>query len=119
MSELLSDFVTRMPPKHPSNVEPYFFIWCDEDGTNTGTTSDDGELQGETISSYTATVQTGLTKSSDNKGAVTVGGIAYGANTVVTVWLSGGTAGSDYYVTCQVVTSNSRTLNHTMIVPVR
>lgn len=110
---------SNAPPKDPNNVEPYFFVWCDRDGTNTGASADDGELQGATISSYTVTVATGLTKDSDNKSAVTINGVSYGANTVVTVWVSGGTDGTDYDVLCRIVTSDSRTLDKTMTIPVR
>lgn len=53
---------------------------------------------GETISSHTVTVPAGITKDSDSESAGTV-----------TIWLSGGTAGSTYRVTCQIVTSSSRT----------
>lgn len=107
------------PPKDPNSVEPYFFIWCDIDGTNTGGATDDGELQGATISTYTVTVASGITKDSDNKNAVTIRGVSYSANTVVTVWLSGGTDNTDYDISCRIVTSDSRTLDKTMTVPVR
>ena len=109
----------KAPAKDPNSVEPYFFVWCDRDGINTGAAADDGELQGATISSYTVTVPSGITKDSDNKSAVTVHGVTYDANTVVTVWLSGGTANTDYDILCRVVTSDSRTLDMTMTVPVR
>lgn len=110
---------TRVPEKDPNSVEPYFFVWCDPDGTNTGSATDDGELQGATIASYTVTPASGITKDSDNKSAVTIHGVTYGANTVVTVWLSGGTVDADYSILCRIVTSDSRTLDATMTVPVR
>lgn len=53
---------------------------------------------GETISSHTVTATAGLTVDSSNESAG-----------VVTAWLSGGTAGSDYVVTCQIVTNAGRT----------
>lgn len=108
-----------VPSKDPNNVEPYFFVWCSRDGTNTGSAADTGELQGATISSYTVTVPAGITKDSDNKSAVTIRGTAYAINTVVTVWLSGGTDGTDYDVLCRIVTSDARTLDQTMRIPVR
>jgi hypothetical protein len=111
--------VISVPSKDPNNVEPYFFVWCSLSGTNNGGTTDTGELQGATISSYTVTVPAGITKDSDNKAAVTIRGIAYAVNTVVTVWLSGGTDGADYDVLCRIVTSDSRTLDQTMRIPVR
>lgn len=110
---------TYLPSKDPNNVEPYFFVWCSKDATNDGSATDTGELQGATISSYTVTVPTGITKDSDNKNAVTIKGVSYSASTVVAVWLSGGTAGTDYHILCQVVTSDSRTLDQTIVVPVR
>lgn len=111
---------TYAPHKDPNNVEPYFFVWCDrETGLNDGSDDDHGELQGATISSYTVTPASGLTKDSDNKDAVTIHGVTYSANTVVTVWVSGGTDGTDYDVLCRIVTSDSRTLDKTMTIPVR
>ena len=53
---------------------------------------------GETISSYTVTVPTGLTKDSDSS-----------ASGVITVWLSGGTAGTVYSVEVKITTSLGRT----------
>lgn len=108
-----------LPEKDPNSVEPYFFVWCGDDGTNDGGVNDDGELQGATISTYTVTADSGITKDSDNKSAVTIHGVTYGASRVVTVWLSGGTHETDYSILCRIVTSDARTLDKTMIVPVR
>lgn len=105
------------PPKDPDNIEPYFFVWCDVTGTNVS--GDNGELQAATISTYTVTVPTGITKASDNKSSVIIAGITYAANTVVTVWLSGGTVDTEYEILCRVVTSDSRTLDKTMTIPIR
>ena len=106
------------PVKDPANIEPYFFVLCDlKRGTNVS--GDNGELQGATISTITSvTATTGLNVDSSNKNAVTIDGISYGVDTVVTAWLSGGTAGTEYTVTCKVTTSDSRTLEYSMIVPV-
>ena len=109
-----------VPSKDPQNKEPYFFIWCDlKTGLNDGSASDDGELQGATISSYTVTVPDGITKDSDNKNAVTIHGVTYAINTVITVWLSGGTVDQDYDILCHVVLSDARELDMTMRLPVR
>ncbi len=58
---------------------------------------------GETISSYSITVDSGITKEGDSQ-----------SNGVVTVWLSGGTAGQTYSVSCKITTSMSRTDERTM-----
>lgn len=107
------------PPKDPNSVEPYFVVWCDLDGTNSGAATDDGELQGATIATATWTVPTGITKDSSNQGAVTIRGVTYGVNTVCTIWLSGGTDGTDYELSVRITTSDSRTLDQTIVVPVR
>lgn len=51
----------------------------------------------ETIHSYTITVQSGITEDS----ALEAGG-------TVQVWLSGGTAGESYLVSCRITTSLGR-----------
>ena len=108
-----------VPAKDPNSVEPYFFVWCDVSGLNDGSVNDNGELQGATISTIVSvTADTGLTISSSNKNAVTIHGISYAVNTVVTAWLSGGTAGEKYNVLCRITTSDARTLDMTMVVPV-
>ena len=108
-----------LPPKDPDAVEPYYIVWCDIDGTNDGGASDDGELQSATISTATWTVPTGITKDSDNKDAVTINNVSYGANTVATIWLSAGTDNTDYDLLCRIVTSDSRTLDKTITIRVR
>ena len=109
---------TFLPSKDPNNVEPYFIVWCSKDGTNDGSTSDNGELQGATISTATWTVPTGITKDSSNQNAVTVAGVSYSANTVCTIWLSSGTAGTEYTLSCKITTSDSRTLDKSIVIPV-
>lgn len=112
---------TYLPDKDPAAIEPYFVVWCDKDGTNTGAATDEGELQGATIATSTWSVATGITKVSDNTSAVTVAGVTYAANTVATIWLSGGTDGASYVLTNTITTSETpaRTLRKTVIVPVR
>lgn len=112
----MSEYVAS---KDPNNVEPYFCVWCDEDGTNDGSAEDGGDLQGATISTATWTVPTGITKVSSNQDAVTIAGVTYAVNTVATIWLSGGTNRVDYPLVCRIVTSDGRTLDKTMVVPVR
>ncbi|NIO40588.1 MAG: hypothetical protein GTO41_10635, partial [Burkholderiales bacterium] len=89
----------NLPSKDPDDTEPFFVVWCDRDGTNSGAAADDGELQGATISSSTWTVPTGITKDSDDTDAVTIRGVSFGINTVATIWLSGGAAGTEYTLT--------------------
>jgi hypothetical protein len=109
-----------VPVKAPTAVEPYYMAWCTvETGLNTGGSADTGELQGATISTATWTVPTGITKDSSNQAQVVIHGITYAVNTVCTIWLSGGTAGVDYTLTCTIVTSDARTLVDTITVPVR
>ncbi len=107
------------PFKDPNSIEPYFVVWCSKNGVNDGSASDTGELQGATISTVTWTVPTGLTKDSQNQNAVTINGVSYAINTVATIWLSSGTANTDYDILCRITTSDGRTLDKTMTVPVR
>ena len=83
--------------KDPDAVLDYKFDWA---ASTNGSGSSDWLASGETISSHTITATTGLTVDSSS---------LTDTNTSVTVWLSGGTAGTDYTVTCQIVTSASRT----------
>ena len=81
-----------MIDKSPVAVLDYLFDWLSL-----------GWLQnGETISSFTTTVDTGLTLTSPGSGS---GGTA----TSITLWLSGGTVGTQYSVTVQITTSAGRT----------
>jgi hypothetical protein len=81
--------------KDPDAVLDYGFDWA-------------AWLQtGETISSATWTVPTGITKTTQTE------------NTTETViWLSGGTAGTNYDVSCRIVTSGGRTDDRTMTIKV-
>lgn len=93
--------------KDPAAVLDYCFDWKAE--TN-GTGESDWLASGETISSHSVTVESGLTKDSD---------AATDTNTSVTVWLSGGTDGDDYTVTCQITTSAGRTDERSVTIKVR
>ena len=71
--------------KDPDAVLDYGFDWSDW-------------LQdGETISTSSWTVPTGLTEVGDSN-----------TTTATKVWVSGGTAGDDYTITNHIVTSDSR-----------
>ena len=77
--------------KDPDETLDYVFDW------------DDKYLAtGEIISSATWTVTTGITE-----------GAKSNTDSTTTIWLSGGTAGSDYEIACKVVTSGSRTAERT------
>lgn len=95
--------------KDPDAVLPYYVIWYV------------WLESGDTLSSHTVAADAGITVDSSaiNSGAVTVDGIEYPANTVVTVWLSGGTALSNYTVTNHVVTANAQEEDHSFIVQMR
>ena len=85
--------------KDPNAVLDFAFNWNDSTSPWLAT--------GETISSHTVTVETGITKDSDSEAAGKV-----------TVWLSGGTAGNWYTVACRIVTSAGRTDERTMRIQV-
>lgn len=86
-------------PKDPSSVLDYSFNWVgDEDHESYLEDS-------ETISSYTMTADAGITKDSDSEDAG-----------IVTVWLSGGTAGTAYNVACKITTSMGRTEERSVLI---
>ena len=74
------------PLKDPSAVLDYVFDWTK------------WLAAAETITSHTVTVPTGLTLESSTA-----------ASGIVTVWISGGTAGTTYRVECLIVTTAGRT----------
>jgi hypothetical protein len=55
---------------------------------------------GETVQTATVTAPTGLTKDSQSNDTTTV-----------TAWISGGTAGQSYTVTCRITTNQGRTFD--------
>lgn len=82
--------------KDPNAVLDYVFNWS-------------SWLQsGETISSSTFTVETGITKDSETN-----------TTTSATVWLSGGTEGNRYTITNRVTTNQGRTDDRSAIVRVQ
>lgn len=58
---------------------------------------------GESISSHTIVVPSGITKESSTNDSTTV-----------TAWISGGTTGVAYDVTCRITTSSNRTEDRTI-----
>lgn len=93
--------------KDPDAVLDYKFDWK---ALTNGNGSSDWLQSGETLSAHTIDADTGITVDSS---------ALSDTNTSVTVWLSGGTAGTDYAVRCEVDTSASRTDERTMMVAVR
>lgn len=95
--------------KDPAAVLDYKFDW--KAATN-GATGADGDWLGttETITSRTITADTGITVDSSS---------LTNSNTSVTVWLSGGTAGTTYKVACKIVTSALRTDERSIYVRVK
>jgi len=72
--------------KDPSDILDYFFDWS-------------GWLNSQdTIKSVTLTVTDGIDIDSYEF-----------TDSMVTLWLSGGTAGNSYIVTCKIVTNNGKT----------
>lgn len=63
---------------------------------------------GETITTAASTVSAGITKDSESN-----------TTTTATVWLSGGTDGDDYLVTCRITTNQGRTDDRSMVIKVR
>lgn len=57
----------------------------------------------ETISTYDVTVSSGITLNSDSA-----------STTAVTAWIQGGTDGTKYTATCQIVTNQGRTDERTI-----
>lgn len=88
----------EMAVKAPTARKDYDFDWVEWLPT------------GDTIASAVVTAESGITVYST---ATT--------STVVKVWLTGGTDGSDYVITCTITTANSpaRIEPRAMIVPVR
>lgn len=81
--------------KDPADVLDYVFDWSAWLGV------------GETISTSIVTVASGLTKDSNTN-----------TSTAVTVWLSGGTAGTSYKVANKITTNQARTVEKTIIIQV-
>ena len=88
--------------KDPDAVLDYKFDWK---ALTNGTGPSDWLTAGETISDHVIDADAGITVDSS---ALSDG------NTSVTVWLSGGTAGTEYKVRCEIDTSASRTDERTM-----
>ena len=93
--------------KDPDAVLDYKFDWK---ALTNGSGESDWLQAAETISSHTIDADTGITVDSS---------ALSDTNTSVTVWLSGGTAGTNYAVRCEIETSASRTDERTMTIRCR
>jgi len=111
--------VTTVDPMDTGDVDYRHVAWCDKDSTNDGTTSDTGKLQGATISTSAWTLDTGLAESSENTNSVTIDGITYDANTVATILIDVDSDASGILLAKNTITtSDGRTLNHTLAIPI-
>lgn len=110
---------TILPSKDPDDIDFYYVVWCSENGTNDGSASDDGELQGATISTSNWTVPAGITEDSSDTNTIVIQGTTYSANTVATITVSGGTVELDYTLTNVITTSDGRTLSKSITIPIR
>lgn len=90
--------------KDPAAVLDYQFDWKALTHAVPGAQSD-WLAAAETITAHTVTVPAGIVKDSSAES----GG-------AVTVWLSGGTAGTQYLIVCQITTSAGRKDERTMTV---
>jgi hypothetical protein len=90
MTEFQKEFI-----KDPDAVLEYQFNWATW-------------LGADTISSFSIISTSGITIDSSTN-----------SNTVVTVWLSGGTASTDYFITCRIVTVAGRTDDRTVKISVK
>ena len=89
----------RWPDKDPADVLDYGLNWSDQLALIS---------PADTISSVTWTVPAGLTA-----------GAQFLVSGVATIFLSGGTAGTDYSVTCRIVTAGARTLERSVMLNVK
>ena len=89
--------------KDPDAVIDYVFDW------NGPAPKGPWLSTGDSVSSHTITVQSGLTLDSSEEYE----------DDAIRVWLSGGTAGEEYTVACRVVTAQGRTDERTITVKVR
>ena len=90
--------------KDPDEVLDYLYDFA---ALTNGNGDEDYLQAGETISTYSFVVPTGITKDSD---------VLVNGDTSVKVWLSGGTLGESYNITCRIDTDAGRTVDRTMTI---
>jgi len=89
----------RWPDKDPAETLDFSMDWTDQLDLTT---------PADTISTTTWTVPAGLTA-----------GAQYQASGIATTWLSGGTAGTDYTLTCRITTAAGRVIERNVRLFVR
>lgn len=77
-------------------------------GSNDGSDTDPGWLHGDTIASVSWTIPTGITKTTDSA-----------TTTKATVWLTGGTVGTDYLCTARITMASGRVGDWSLLIKVR
>lgn len=87
--------VSYFPEKDPNEVLDYTINWVNRLGT-------------DTISTSVFTVDSNLTVGSTSN-----------TSTTTTVWLSGGTEGATGNILNRVTTTNGRTMDETVLLPIR
>ena len=94
---------SRTFTKDPDEVQDYGFDW-NGDADDGGPWLEDGD----TVSTSTWIVPSGITKDSDSK-----------STTVTKIWLSGGTDGEEYLIANRMVSAEGRTVERSFVVQVR
>jgi len=102
----MPNFIT-LPPKDPSAKLDYIFDWAAERNNRD---LSDWLLPDETIVDMEVTAETGITIVSSSR---------IDDDTAVLVWLSGGSDGEEYKISCKITTSLEREDSRTAIVPVK
>lgn len=93
----MATFTKRMPEKTVNEVKDYLFDFSDL------------LVDSETLATKTVTPSSGLTVDSS---------ALANSDTAVEVWVSGGTGDTAPTVCCEVVTSEGRTYERSMVIPV-
>ncbi len=111
---------TRVKELHYADESVRYVNWISADGTNDGTASDTGYLQGRTISSDVWTLDTGLTEESSGLASVTVGAVTYAINTVANIKLSTSITyvGQTLAARNTVTLSDSTIENYILLIPI-
>lgn len=86
---------TPVAAKDPDSTVDYEWDWSDW-------------LEGDTIASVVWVVPAGITQTTQSN-----------TTTAATIWLSGGTDGTTYEVTCRITTAAGRTADRSARIPVR